>query len=280
MKIAFVVGSFPALSETFILNQITGLIDRGHSVDIYASGPRDDPKCHPDVERYGLIGRTFYMTPPMSERLRDFASRATADPMQIWGALRRRLQPSAPPAYFSGSVPLRSVPACDYDIVHCHFGELGLVALREREAGRLGGKLLTTFYGADLTQFLVREGNDAYAELFTEGDAFLPICDYFRSRLIELGCPPDRIRKQTVGIDPIRFPFAPRSLRAGDPVRMVSIARLVEKKGSSTRCEPWRPSARARRSSTRSWATARCVLNWKPSPPPSDRTSPYGSPGG
>ena len=62
--------SFPALSETFILNQITGLIDRGHTVDIYASGPRDDPKCHPDVERYGLIGRTFYMKQPMLERLR------------------------------------------------------------------------------------------------------------------------------------------------------------------------------------------------------------------
>ena len=36
MKIAFIVTFFPALSETFILNQITGLIERGHEVDIYA----------------------------------------------------------------------------------------------------------------------------------------------------------------------------------------------------------------------------------------------------
>ena len=36
MKIAFIVGEFPILSETFILNQITGLIARGHEVDIYA----------------------------------------------------------------------------------------------------------------------------------------------------------------------------------------------------------------------------------------------------
>jgi hypothetical protein len=30
-------SEFPKLSETFILNQITGLIDRGHEVHIYAT---------------------------------------------------------------------------------------------------------------------------------------------------------------------------------------------------------------------------------------------------
>ena len=36
MKIAFVVSEFPALSETFILNQIVGLRKHGYEVDIYA----------------------------------------------------------------------------------------------------------------------------------------------------------------------------------------------------------------------------------------------------
>jgi len=36
MKIAFIVGGFPTLSETFILNQITGLLDMGHEVEIFA----------------------------------------------------------------------------------------------------------------------------------------------------------------------------------------------------------------------------------------------------
>ncbi len=35
MKIAFIVWRFPVLSEAFILNQITGLIDRGHEVHIH-----------------------------------------------------------------------------------------------------------------------------------------------------------------------------------------------------------------------------------------------------
>ena len=36
MKIASIIHSFPNISETFILNQITGLIDLGHQVKIFA----------------------------------------------------------------------------------------------------------------------------------------------------------------------------------------------------------------------------------------------------
>ena len=67
MKIAFLVGKFPVLSESFILNQIAGLLDRGHEVDIYAlDGPADiTSKVHPIVKEYNLIERTYYSpTPP------------------------------------------------------------------------------------------------------------------------------------------------------------------------------------------------------------------------
>ena len=39
MRIAFIVWHFPVLSETFILNQVTGLLDLGHEVDIFAFRP-------------------------------------------------------------------------------------------------------------------------------------------------------------------------------------------------------------------------------------------------
>ncbi len=47
MKIAFIVELFPILSETFILNQITGLIDRGHKVDIFANMPGFSSQVQP-----------------------------------------------------------------------------------------------------------------------------------------------------------------------------------------------------------------------------------------
>ena len=60
MKVAFIVGLFPVLSETFILNQITGLISRGHKVDIYSYPTDDIDKMHPDVEKYDLLKHTHY----------------------------------------------------------------------------------------------------------------------------------------------------------------------------------------------------------------------------
>src|SRR5437867_1187347 len=63
-KVLCILGSFPSLSDTFILNQITGLIDRGHDVSIYASGKEADGIYQPQVARYHLIERTFYQSLP------------------------------------------------------------------------------------------------------------------------------------------------------------------------------------------------------------------------
>ncbi|MDY6900358.1 MAG: colanic acid biosynthesis glycosyltransferase WcaL, partial [Cyanobacteriota bacterium] len=61
MRIAFIVSQFPMLSETFILNQVTGLIERGHEVDIYTERFGDWNYVHPDVNNYQLRERTFLL---------------------------------------------------------------------------------------------------------------------------------------------------------------------------------------------------------------------------
>lgn len=60
MKIAFIVIAFPRLSETFILNQITGLLDMGHDVEIFTSSIPKEKKVHFDVEKYHLMERVHY----------------------------------------------------------------------------------------------------------------------------------------------------------------------------------------------------------------------------
>lgn len=51
MKIAFIANKFPVVSETFILNQITGLRDMGHQVEIFARCPSTETKLHGDEEK-------------------------------------------------------------------------------------------------------------------------------------------------------------------------------------------------------------------------------------
>jgi hypothetical protein len=59
-----VPGEFPVISETFIVRQITGLIDLGHSVDIYADTRGDTAGMHAEVEKYRLLERTTFMDMP------------------------------------------------------------------------------------------------------------------------------------------------------------------------------------------------------------------------
>src|SRR4051812_2198089 len=65
LRIAMFVGSFPVVSETFILRQITGLMDLGHEVDVYAD-TRAEPgvAAQPEVARYRLLERTTFMDMP------------------------------------------------------------------------------------------------------------------------------------------------------------------------------------------------------------------------
>ena len=62
MRIAFFLHEFPALSQTFILNQITGMMDRGHEVDVYATRRARVEKTHTQVESYGLLNKTRFIS--------------------------------------------------------------------------------------------------------------------------------------------------------------------------------------------------------------------------
>ncbi len=63
MRIAFVVADFPCLSETFGINQVTGLIGHGHQADIYTNRMGNWAMTHPEVRHYRLWEHNY----PMSE---------------------------------------------------------------------------------------------------------------------------------------------------------------------------------------------------------------------
>ena len=66
MNILMIVGSFPVISDVCILNQITGLIDRGHNVDIFAFSKGDCLQVQKDVITYDLINKTIFKKLPES----------------------------------------------------------------------------------------------------------------------------------------------------------------------------------------------------------------------
>src|SRR3989338_4374508 len=70
LKVAFIVNEFPCISETFILNQISGLLELGHDVRIFAYRAIESPKQHADISKFGLLNRTKYFGYIPQNRLR------------------------------------------------------------------------------------------------------------------------------------------------------------------------------------------------------------------
>src|SRR5271166_2551365 len=60
LHILFVVAYFPAPSQTYILNMMTGLIDRGHKVSIFAFRKNSVVDVHPHIEKYSLLDHVIY----------------------------------------------------------------------------------------------------------------------------------------------------------------------------------------------------------------------------
>ncbi|HHT9113085.1 MAG: glycosyltransferase [Planctomycetes bacterium] len=237
MKIAFFLNRFPMLSQTFVLNQITGLIDRGHEVDIYAIRPENDTKMHADVTKYNLLNRTHYFRDIPSNKLLRGVTVVSLLIKNYYRKPTSLLKFLRFSSYGKISVvkilcAIDAFPAKGvYDIIQCHFGPNGTLAVILRNIGVIEGKIVTTFHGYDISSYIKKNGDDVYKNLFGEGDIFLPISERWKNTLIELGCDERKIFVHRMGIDTSKFLFSPRNHHDNGKVRLLTICRLVEKKG-------------------------------------------------
>ncbi len=187
LNIMFVVSYFPAPSQTYILNMMTGLIDRGHTVSIFAFR-ENNVEPHPDIIKYSLMNSVIYQ---------EFPS---------------------------------LLPECD--IVFCQNGSLGKkIAENQRLSEWLSArKLVVCLRGSDITSDVI-EDPDLYNTLFEYADLFLPVCDYFKRKLVALGCDPHKIVVHHSAINCLQFFFKHKKKPKNGPINLISVCRLVKKKG-------------------------------------------------
>lgn len=236
MKIAYLVDEFPSVSQTFVMNQITGMIDRGNSVCIFAEGHLSADKIHSQYEKYRLLEKTYYNIIPKNKLLRICKALwyVVKYLPQNFSAVSRSLNIFR---YGGKAASLNLlfliVPFIEkgpFDIIHCQFGTLGLKGLYLKQTGVVKCKMITSIRGFDITMFL-QKNPGAYDELFQIGDLFLPVCETFSLRLIKEGCDKNKIVIHHSGIDCSRIQYKERKRSENEPTKVVTVARLVEKKG-------------------------------------------------
>jgi colanic acid/amylovoran biosynthesis glycosyltransferase len=237
VRVAFVLSRFPVRSQTFVINQITGLIARGVDVEILAGNPTEPILGSDSAIEQGLLARTRWVNVApsvpgqLAQSLRGAGRMLARDPRMLAGALDVRRFGFAAASGRLLAMAQGLPRGLRYDVVHAHFGPSGIMAMALRELGVLEGKVSTVFHGFDMTEVMRLFGRGYYARLFARGDLFLPISEHWRARLLQLGAPPSHTHVHRMGIDLQRFaPPSPRGSRSR-PLRLLSVGRLVEKKG-------------------------------------------------
>lgn len=235
MRIAFIVDEFPTLSETFILNQITAFLDMGHDVQIFAGFNPEEKKVHRDVEKYQLMKRVHYFNMPNSKIKRVLKAiflviaNSYKSPINIVRSLNIF-------KYGKTALSLRLlyslIPFLNkiFDIIHCHFGPNGIIGVYLKEIG-IPGKYVTSFHGYDVNSYPKIAGEDVYNNLFKNGDIFTANTNFTKQQLIKLRCNEEKIVILPVGLRIDRFKFSTRVIQLGDPIKILTVGRLVEKKG-------------------------------------------------
>lgn len=231
MKITFMLHSFPTPTQTFIQNQISGLLDKNHEVRIFAESNPDPATTHEITEKYDLPDRVTYSGDPQSyvdglrllvHSLPSLLFRTNVRPRVVLSQLSAGT--AAPRKLSNLDTVTRSDPP---DVFHAHFGTAANTFLPVTRA--FDRPYVASFYGLDASEAL-RSDPDRYDELFERADAITVLSEDMRSTIVNAGCPESKTHIQPLSIDTELFPFQERT-RGEGPIRLLTVARFVEKKG-------------------------------------------------
>ncbi len=239
LKIAFIVPSFPKISETFIYTQIVDLIDKGHEVSIIAYNSGREKIVHSIVEEGRLLEKSYFLPRSWPKRV-----------------VRSILHSIKKINNIIGIVPSKNLDAIEwkrlvnnftsmdiekwystlptFDIYHVQFGIIGIPVAKLFANNKLpNSKMVVTFHGYDLNPLYLDECRIIYKQLFDQSSALTVNTPYLKS-LLDIICPyPDKINVIPVGLNTNKFsPSNSKSPKKhNDSFRILFCGRLIPLKG-------------------------------------------------
>lgn len=215
MKVCFVVDKFPSLSETFVLDQIAGCLERGMQVGVVCNEATFGKETNVD----------------------DSSWRSLPEGVERWwgglAPLRPALRKWSGPLWDKTSTALDIAMAGKlekYDVIVAHFGNNGLRVARAMKRRRIAAPLVTIFHGHDVGAPMHDGTLSRYGVVFSEGALQLPVNGFFRDALIAAGAAADSVAVHHMGVNTDEIGFAPAARGAG-ALSLISVCRLTEKKG-------------------------------------------------
>lgn len=244
IKVAFLLNEFPALTETFILNQIIFLIDKGVNVHIFSLYPGDFTKLHKQYQGYGLDKKVTYITTipqsPFSRFGEAFKFFQQKDFGLAFVAAIKCINPlkfglsGFKLTYFLHYTRIWQIH--HFDLVHAHFGIMGVFFANFVSEGLFKDiPFLVSFHGYDLVPNHKLDNKKKYKNLFSFGKIFTVNSQYTKGLLLNIDQNLDsRIRYLPMGINTRQFEkeILEKNEKQPDILKLVYIGRLVDWKGA------------------------------------------------
>lgn len=232
LKILFIVKDFPTISETFIVNQIIFLINKGHEVQILSIHHRNVP-IQDQIQEYDLMKRVTFIDIPANyfERLiraykllrkNKLKTITTFNPFKYGRDVFNLL------SFYKVSWLYKFED--NFDIVHAHFGFSSEIYFRAKRIGFFNNsKLITSFHGYDMAVNDLQKNKKRYKTLFENNTVLTTNNEYGRSLIQKIKPSYQHIRLLPVSLD-TRF-FEPVNNSMEGYFKIVYCGRLIKLKG-------------------------------------------------
>ena len=237
-KIAFVVSEFPVVSQTWLLSQVTGLIDCGIEIDIYTMGKGSTDNIDEDYFAYKLHERTYNLDFPKNN-IRRVAAAIPLLLKLLFMYPKTFVKVLNVHKYGKEALSLKLLfkvypfvgKENKYDLIHCHFGTIANKFIPVKEILGLTQPHLCTFYGYDISHIPQEKGVDVYENVVRHFDQFLVMSENMKIRAVAVGIPSERTMVHSISINIENYPYHERVLENNEVIKLMSVGRFVEKKG-------------------------------------------------
>lgn len=236
MKIAIVTGSFPQVSETFIINHVVSLIETGHEVKVISFDESEAIVKHQTYNLYNLDSINYIEREKFSNRnkrlasyLRDGLKMLFYNTKVFFKLLRSDIKNKH--TFFSALSHVKIYN--NSDLIHAHFGPIGARIANLKAIGLVDEKipLVCSFHGYDIDSPTLYRNERFYRSLFKYCSVYFSNSIYLKNKLIDTSCNAEKIKVLKVGVDTNIFIPNRLTEKNNSLYNIITVARLVEVKG-------------------------------------------------
>lgn len=239
MKVSFFVYKFPVASETFIINQIAYFIKKGIDVEVVSVFPGEFNIKHKSLTQYRILDKVrFLLDKEPDSKGQKLITRVIA----ATGALTNKKAFESlnfkKYGYYAKTLILSQILSKNSrkiksDINIAHFGTTAALLNQLKRLGFVDGKIAAVFHGNDISQKrILNLFHSDYEQLFNDANYIFPVSELWASKIALTPAIKNKTHVIRMGVNISKFIYKER-ITISYPIKLLSIARLTEKKGIS-----------------------------------------------